>query len=156
MLGDSASLQLYVVSAFVIQLVLIAHFALRRWAFATAMRFGVVVYGLCIPAAAVSIVLWVSGQPWYLWAAGFLYLAWATFGYEVEYILHIDWRTPIRWSILIPYVGLYLASIMFYWWSLGTISRPLWFVYAALFVVSTVLNVFSHAGPTAPEKRTFA
>ena len=154
MLGDTPLLQLFVVSAFVIQLVLITHFALRRWAFAAAMRFGVFVYGLGISAVIVSIALWVGGQPWYLWAAGLLYLAWAAFGFGVEYLLHINWRTPIRWPISIPYIVLYLASIMFYWWPLATISRPLWFVYAALFVVSATLNVFSHAGPAAEGRVT--
>jgi hypothetical protein len=151
MLSDTALLQLFVITAFVIQLVLIAHFALRKWAFPTAMRYGVIVYALGIPAAIVSIVLWVGGQLWYLWIAGLLYLAWAAFGYSVEYLLRINWRTPIRWPILIPYLTLYLASIMCYWWPLATISRPLWFVYAALFVISTILNILSHAGPTAAE-----
>jgi hypothetical protein len=64
----------------------------------------------------------------------------------VEYLLHIEWRSPIRWPIFIPYLTLYLASIMFYWWPLATISRPLWYVYAVLFVVSTVLNAASHKG----------
>ncbi len=57
MLNDTALLQLFVIAALVIQLVLIAHFALRRWAFATDMRYGVIVYGLGIPAAIVSVVL---------------------------------------------------------------------------------------------------
>jgi hypothetical protein len=148
MLTDTALLQLFVITAFVIQLVLIAHFALRRWAFATAMRYGVLVYALGLPAAIISIVLWVDGQPWYLWAAGLLYLVWAAFGYTVEYLLRINWRTPIHWPIFIPYLTLYLASIMFYWWPLATISRPLWFAYAALFVISTILNIISHRGPT--------
>jgi hypothetical protein len=156
MLGDNTLLQLFAITAFVLQLVLIVHFALRRWAFATAMRFGVFVYGLGIPAAIVSIVLWVGGQPWYLWAAGLLYLVWAGFGYSVEYLLHINWRTPIRWAIFVPYVVLYLASMMFYWWPLATISRPLWYVYAALFVASTILNLLSHAGPTAAGRRPVA
>ena len=149
MFSDAVLLQLFVITAFMIQLALIAHFALRRWAFATAMRFGIVVYGLGIPAVIVSVVLWVGGQPWYLWIAGLLYLAWAAFGFSVEYLLHINWRAPIRWPIFIPYVLLYFASMMFYWWPLATISRPLWFVYAGLFVISTILNVLSHGGPTA-------
>lgn len=140
---------LFVIAAFVIQLVLIVHFALRRWAFAIAMRFGVFVYALCLPALVVSLVLWLDGQPWYLWMAGLLYTVWALFGYVVEYRRHLNWRTPIRWPIFIPYVILYVASIMFYWWPLATISRPLWYVYAGLFVISTLLNVSSHAGPTA-------
>ncbi len=129
------------------QLALIAHFALRKWAFATAMRFGPLIYALCIPAVIVSVALWVGGKPWYLWAAGFIYTAWAVYGYTVEYVLHIDWRQPVRWGVLIPYVTLYLASIMFYWWPLARIDWTLWYVYTALFLISTILNVISHKGP---------
>lgn len=140
---------LFVLFAFLVQLVLITHFALRRWAFPTAIRFGVLVYGLSIPAVIVSALLLAGGKPWYLWVAGILYLAWATYGYIVEYVLHLNWRTPIRWSVLVPYLVLYLAALMLYWWPLATISRPLWYVYAALFVVSTLLNILSHRGQVA-------
>jgi hypothetical protein len=34
--------------------------------------------------------------------------------------------------------------VMFYWWPVAILSRPLWTVYAALFVASTLLNIFSH------------
>lgn len=147
MLQTDALTIAFVTFAFVVQLALIAHFALRKWAFATAMRFGPLIYALCIPATIVSVALWVGGKPWYLWAAGFIYTAWAVYGYTVEYILHIDWRQPVRWGVLIPYVTLYLASMMFYWWPLATIEQTLWYVYVALFVISTVLNVISHKGP---------
>ena len=72
---------------------------------------------------------------------------WAVFGYTVEYVKRIRWRNPIRWSVFGPYVFLYLATVMFYWWPLGLISRPLWYVYAVLFIISTTLNVTSHKGP---------
>ena len=42
------------------------------------------------------------------------------------------------------YVLLYLATIMFYWWPVGMLSRPLWYVYAGLFTLSTWLNISSH------------
>ena len=50
MSGDNFLLQIFVVLAFVIQLALIARFALRGWMFPVAMRFGLFVYGLCAPA----------------------------------------------------------------------------------------------------------
>lgn len=137
----------FVLVAFLFQIVLIAHFAARRWAFETAIRYGPVVYALGLPAAALSLVMLASGQPWYLWLAGFLYLIWATFGYYVEYIRRIAWRAPIVWPVFIPYVALYLATVMFYWWPLALLWKPLWIVYGALFVLATVLNVTSHHGP---------
>ena len=48
---------LFVVTAFLFQIILITHFALRKWRFEMAIRYGWVVYLLSIPAATVSIVL---------------------------------------------------------------------------------------------------
>jgi len=137
---------LFVATAFLFQLVLIVHFALRKWRFATAIRYGPIVYTLSLAAFAVSLRLLLSGKPWSLWLGGFLYLVWAVFGYIVEYVKKIEWRTPIRWPIFGPYVFMYLATVMFYWFPLALVYKPLWYVYAALFVVSTFLNMTSHHG----------
>lgn len=135
---------LFVIWAFLFQFVLIIHFALRKWHFDVAMRYGPIVYALSIPAVTISMVLLLGGRIWSLWLGGFIYLVWAIFGYFVEYVRKIQWRSPIRWQVLGPYVFLYLAAVMFYWWPLALIRRPLWYVYAALFVVSTILNATSH------------
>ena len=135
---------LFVSWAFLFQIILIVHFALRKWRFEIAMRYGIIVYALSIPAIAISIILLLGGKTWSLWLGGFIYLVWAVYGYWVEYVKKIQWRDPIRWQVLVPYIFLYLATVMFYWWPLGLISRPLWFAYAGLFIISTVLNAISH------------
>ena len=136
--------RLYVFTSFAIQLVLLVYFALRKWNFEAAMGVGWVVYALGIPAIIISVILYLGHKPWYLWAAGVLFAAWAVVGYLVDMHYQIPWRYPIRWSVLIPYISLYLSSIMFYWWPLGRIQRPLWVLYAALFFMSTYFNVTSH------------
>lgn len=138
---------LFAIWAFLFQIVLVIHFALRKWRFDTAMRYGPIVYALSIPAVVISILLVLGGKDWFLWLSGFMHLIWAVYGYSVEYLKRIEWRNPIRWQIFAPYVFLFLATIMFYWWPLGRISRPLWYAYAALFIVSTMLNVTSHRNP---------
>lgn len=136
---------LYVITAFLFQVVLIIHFTLRKWAFdAYTMKYGWVVYALSVPAAAVSVILLLNGKTWSLWLGGFLYLIWAIFGYIVEYVKGIKWRIPIRWSILVPYLLLYLSTVMFYWWPLALINRTLWYMGAVLFIISTILNISSH------------
>jgi hypothetical protein len=135
---------LFVAWSFLFQLILIIHFALRKWQFDLAIRYGWIVYALSIPAAAISIIFLMNGQNWYFWLGGFIYLIWAIYGYTVEYIRQIQWRSPVRWSILGPYVTLYLATVMFYWWPLALIYKPLWYAYVVLFVTSTILNVSSH------------
>ncbi len=137
---------LFVISAFLFQVILIIHFALRKWQFDLAMRYGRLVYALSIPAVGLSTLILLRGTSWSFWLSGFVYLIWAIFGYTVEYALKIQWRSPARWSILGPYVFLYLATVMFYWWPLALIYKPFWYVYAVLFVLSTFLNVTSHQG----------
>lgn len=136
---------LFVIFAFLFQIVLIIHFILRKWFFDIyIMQYGWIVYALSVPAIVVSIILLLDGKTWSLWLGGFLYLGWAIYGYTVEYVKGIQWRNPIHWPVFGPYLFLYLATVMFYWWPLALVRRPLWYVYAILFLISTTLNLISH------------
>lgn len=135
---------LFVIWAFVLQICLIVLFAIRRSNLDLILEHGWIFYLLSIPALIVSIIMLRGGKEWSFWIGGFIFLLWAIFGLIVEYGLKIQWRSPIVWPILIPYVVLYLGTIMFYWFPLGVISRPLWYIYAVLFGVSTYLNISSH------------
>ncbi|MGD1992452.1 MAG: hypothetical protein PVI59_04585 [Anaerolineae bacterium] len=136
---------LFVLWAFFFQIVLVVHFALRKWLFESyTLKFGWIVYALSIPALVISVVLLLSEKPWSFWLGGFLFIVYAAYGYWIDYVKGIEWRNPLRWSIMVPYVFLYLSTVMFYWWPLGLLSRPLWIAFAVLFVIGTVLNVTSH------------
>ena len=137
--------KLFVVWAFVFQIVLIIHFALRKpFMESYTEKFGWIVYALCIPAVIISIILMRGGKSWDFWLGGVLFVFFAVFGFWVDYVAQIQFRNPLRISIVIPYVFLYLATVMFYWWPLGRLSRQLWFAYAILFIISTILNLTSH------------
>lgn len=138
---------LFLVNAFLFQLILMIHFSLRRWRFELVMRYGWIVYALSIPYAIASLFILRGGEPWALWLGGFIYLVWAIYGYIVEYVKKIEWRNAVRWPILVPYIILYLATVMFYWWPIAHIYKPLWYVYSILFIISTYLNVTSHKQP---------
>jgi hypothetical protein len=135
---------LFVASAFLFQSILIVHFTLRKWRFELAMRNGWLVYALSIPFTILSIVLLLNGKNWYLWLGGFIYLIWGIYGFWIEYVRKIEWRDPIRWKVFGPYIFLYLSTVMFFWWPLALIYKPLWYVYAILFTISTFLNITSH------------
>jgi hypothetical protein len=136
---------LFVVWAFTFQIVLIVHFAIRKRLYESyTLKYGWLVYALCIPAVVISIILMLGGKTWSFWLGGFLFLLFAIYGYRIDYVKKIQWRKPLNLSIMFPYVFLYLATVMFYWWPLGILSRPLWYVFAVLFVVGTVLNITSH------------
>jgi hypothetical protein len=135
---------LFIAASLGIQAALVIFFALRRWQFAVAMRWGWIVYALAVPAAALSVALVRATRPWYLWMAGFLFAAWAVFGAVVDLVRPVEWRSPILWSVFVPYVGLYTLAQMFYWWPLLKVHRPSWFVFAALYALSSTLNLASH------------
>ena len=137
--------KLFIVLAFLLQILLVVHFAIRKPLFESyTAKYGWIIYALCIPAVVISIVLLRGGKSWSFWLGGFLFLVFAIFGYWVDYVAQIPFRNPLQLSIVFPYAFLYLATMMFYWWPLGLLSRPLWFVYAILFVISTILNITSH------------
>jgi hypothetical protein len=137
--------RLFVVWAFFFQVVLIVHFGLRKRLFESyTVKFGWLVYGLSIPAAVISVVVLLGGKSWSFWLGGFLFLVYAVFGYWIDYAKGIQWRNPLRVSIMVPYVFLYLGTVMLYWWPLGLLSRSLWMAFAVLLVIGTVLNVMSH------------
>ncbi len=136
---------LFVVWAFFFQIVLIVHFAVRkRYLESYAKKYGWLVYALCIPATVLSIFLLLGGKPLSFWLGGFLFLIYAAYGYWIDYVKQIPWRNPLRKDIMFPYVTLYLTTVMFYWWPLAMLSRPLWFVFAVLFVIGSILNITSH------------
>ena len=136
---------LFVIWSFFLQIVLIVHFALRKPFFESyTIKFGWIVYALCFPAAVISFILLLGGKSWSFWLGGFLFLIYAAYGYWIDYIKKIEWRNPLRKDIMFPYVTLYLGTIMFYWWPLALLYRPLWFVFGALFVIGTILNITSH------------
>ena len=137
--------RLFVAWAFLFQVALIVHFAVRRPLFETyTTRFGWIVYALAIPAAAISIVLLRGGKSWSFWLGGFLFVVYAVFGYWVDYVARIEFRDPLRWSVAAPFVFWYLATVMFYWWPLAQLHRTLWLAYTVLFVIATALNITSH------------
>lgn len=137
--------KLFVIWAFVLQLAFIVHFAVRKPLFESyTTKFGWMVYALCIPAALISIILWRGGKSWAFWLGGLLFVAFAAFGYWADYAAQISFRNPFRLSIGAPYVALYLATVMFYWWPMGSLSRQLWIAYGILFVIATILNITSH------------
>jgi hypothetical protein len=119
--------KLFIGWAFLFQILLIVHFAIRKPLFESyTVKYGWIIYALCIPAVVISIVLMRGGKDWTFWLGGFLFLVYAIFGYWVDFVAQIQFRNPLRLSILFPYAFLYLATVMFYWWPLLPLSRLLW------------------------------
>lgn len=128
------------------QAVLVWFFAARRWRPADADRFGWVAYaagGLGLPIGA---WLALDGQSPNLFIGPLLMAAWALFGAVVDLWRPREWRRPIAWRVLGPYLALYFFAQMFLWWPLWTIERAAWVAFLVLFVPNTALNIGGHAG----------
>jgi hypothetical protein len=137
--------KLFVIWAFFLQIVLILHFALRKPFFESyTQKYGWIVYALGIPAVAISLFLLRGGKSWHFWLGGFLFLIYAAFGFWVDYVAKIPFRDPFVLSVGLPYVFLYLAAMMFYWWPLWPLNRALWFAYMVLYIISMIINITSH------------
>jgi len=99
--------KLFIVWAFLLQILLIVHFAIRKYLFESyTVKYGWIIYALCIPAIVIGIILMRNGKNWSFWLGEFLFLAFAIFGYWVDYVAQIQFRSPVRLSILFPYAFL--------------------------------------------------
>ncbi len=78
--------RLFVAWAFFFQIALIVHFAVRKRFFDSyTVKYGWIVYALCIPAVVISIVLLLGGKNLSFWLGGLLFLLFAVFGYWIDY-----------------------------------------------------------------------
>jgi hypothetical protein len=145
MFGLDGLFVLFVAWAFFYILVLIVHFALRKRFYQSyTLRFGWLVYALGLPALIISIVLLLGGKSWSFWVAGILCLIYSCFGFWIDYVKKINWRKPLIPRIMFPYVTLYLATLVFYWFPLGLLYKPFWYAYSILFFIAMLLNLRSH------------
>ena len=158
-------MQLIVFAAYAIasQALLIAYFASRRWARGFADRWGWIAYAFGVVGLPVGAWLAVAGSSWRLFVGPLLFAAWAAYGAWVDVVRRIDWRPmtgsvrrPVNWTVLGPYVTLYLAAQMFLWWPMWDYWRQGWVVYLVLFVANTALNLAGHSGSSTRPRRRMA
>lgn len=137
-------LALYVSFAFLVQALLIINFAARNWRPAIEQTYGWIIYGLGAPSVVLGAFMLVEDQPWFFVLPPFLYFVWAIFGYVVDLWRPVSWRMPPRWSIFVPYVGLFAASLLVFWGSMWSIGTIYWIAFGVMYVIHTTLNIYSH------------
>ena len=134
----------FVLFGFTAQFLLLVFFIAYRWRRAYMTRLGRLVYGMGLVAVALAAGFIVVGQPWYLVMALLLYSVWAVFGWVVDIARPVPWRRPPKWSILIPYATLHIASLFALWVPLWYVDRRLWIAFGLLYATYTILNITSH------------
>lgn len=127
------------------QLVLLVNFSIRRWKPQLEIRWGGLMYAMLgVPAFFLGVLLFLARQPWLFVGALLSFAAWAAFGYVVDVRKKISWRSPPRWSVLIPYVILYVGSLLSLWVATWYVHVGAWIAFAVLYTVSSILNISSH------------
>ena len=93
--------------------------------------FGYVIIALALPAAMTIIAFTRAKAGWRQWIGPASFLAFVAYMIVVEYIWKAEFRSPMRYDILIPYLVLFFGSIFFMGISMFRINRRLWLVTVA-------------------------
>jgi len=105
-------------------------FLSRIWSGSMAInhRLGYVMIGLAVPAAAALVGLVRGGAGWRAWAGPAAYLAFIAFMVAVEYVWPVEFRSPMRYDVLVPYLVLFFGSILLMGLPMFRLDRRLWLV----------------------------
>ena len=147
MFSQNAQQTLFVAFAFISQALLIFNFAAYKWKPNLQKKWGWIVYAFGWLALPLGLFFMASGAPRYSWLACGLFAAWAIFGYVVDILRPVNWRDPVRWQILVPYLILYISAQFAFWIPLWLFWPGYWMIFAVLYTISTVLNIFTHFRP---------
>jgi hypothetical protein len=89
---------------------------------------GRVMIGLAIPATVALAAFVRAGAGWRHWIGPGVYLAFVAFMIVVEYAWPIEFRSPMRYDVLVPYLVLFFGAILLMGLPMFRMSRPLWLV----------------------------
>jgi hypothetical protein len=96
---------------------------------------GHVMIALAAPAA-VALVAFVRARAgWRLWIGPAVYLASVAFQVVVDYVWPVEFRSPVRYSILVPYLLLFFGAILLMGLPMFRLNRRLWLVTVATTVL---------------------
>ncbi|HJV98699.1 MAG TPA: hypothetical protein VJ617_06360 [Arthrobacter sp.] len=134
------------------QAVLCAFFAARRWRQRLAARLGWLAYAIAGLGLPLAIWFLAEGESWRLYAGPLLLGLWALFGSYLDLWRRVEWRSPPKYGLLVPYVALYFWAQMFLWWPLLDLQRIAWSAFLVLFCLNTTLNLTEHFGRPAARR----
>jgi hypothetical protein len=103
---------------------------------------GYVIIVLALPATVALVALIRAGADWRQWIGAAVFVAFVVFMIIVEYVIGVEFRTPPRYDILVPYLVLFFGSILLMGLPMFRTNRGLWLVTAVdatLLIVSMVL-----------------
>jgi len=96
---------------------------------------GHIIVALAVPAGAALVAFLHARAGWRQWVGPAVYLIFVAFELAVDYIWPVEFRSPMRYSILVPYLVLFFGAILLMGLPMFRLNRRLWL----LTVVTTVL-----------------
>jgi hypothetical protein len=110
---------------------------------------GYVMIALAIPAAVALVGLARARTGWLLWAGPVTYLAFIVLLVVVDYAWPVEFRSPRRFGILVPYLVVFFGAILLMGLPMFRLNRRLWLVTVAttvLLLVSMVVAIRQGVG----------
>ncbi len=112
-------------------------FLSRVWSGGRAInrRLGLVMIALAIPAALALVAFLRARAGWRQWVGPAVYLASVAFQVVVDHVWPVEFRSPMRPAILVPYLLLFFGAILLMGLPMFRLDRRWWLVTAATTVL---------------------
>jgi hypothetical protein len=92
---------------------------------------GYVLMALAIPATVALAAFWRARAGWMQWIGPAVYLAFIVLMVVVEYAWPVEFRSPARYGIIVPYLLLFFGAILLMGLPMFRLDRRLWLVTVA-------------------------
>jgi hypothetical protein len=92
---------------------------------------GYVIAALAIPAALALVAFWRARAGWLHWIGPAVYIAFVALMVAVDYLWPVEFRSPVRSGILVPYLLLFFGAILLMGLPMFRMDRRLWLVTVA-------------------------
>ena len=102
---------------------------------------GYVMIALAIPAGLAIVAFIRAGADWRQWIGLAVFLTFVALMIAVEYIWQVEFRSPARYEILVPYLVLFFGSVLLMGLPMFSMDRRFWLV-----TVATTILLLSSMG----------
>lgn len=92
---------------------------------------GYVIVALVVPAAVALVAFLRASAGWRQWIGPAVYLAFILLMIAIEYVWRVEFRSPVHYGILVPYLVLFFGAILLMGLPMFRMDRRLWLVTVA-------------------------
>jgi hypothetical protein len=107
------------------------HSRVRTGSMAINHLLGYGIIALAVPATLALVAFWRARAGWLQWIGPVVYIAFVALMVVVDYIRPVEFRSPVRYSILVPYLLLFFGAILLMGLPMFRMDRRLWLVTVA-------------------------